>query len=101
MPHEGEQALGRPAELPGQVPRATFRRERGDGLLLTERGDAVVVVGQEPAIVGERELSVVDRHLAAPGGRLGTQVHQLIRAFRKKLIRSKCRSSQGVPGSNE
>jgi hypothetical protein len=28
-------------------------------------------------------------------------VHQLIRAFRKKLIRSKCRSSQGVPGSNE
>ncbi len=81
MPHEGEQALGRPAELPGQVPRATFRRER-DGLLLTERGDAVVVVGQEPAIVGERELSVVDRHLAAPGGDLGTQVHQLIRAHR-------------------
>ena len=78
MPHEGEQALGRPAELPGQVPRATFRRER-DGLLLTERGDAVVVVGQEPAIVGERELAVVDRHLAAPGGHLGTQVQQLVR----------------------
>lgn len=81
VPHEGEQAFGRPAELPGQVPRATFRRER-DGLLLTKRGDAVVVVGQEPAIVGERELAVVDRHLAAPGGRLGTQVHQLIRAHR-------------------
>ena len=81
MPHEGEQALGRPAELPGQVPRATFRRER-DGLLLTKRGDAVVVVGQEPAIVGERELSVVDRHLAVPGGDLGTQVRQLIRAHR-------------------
>jgi hypothetical protein len=81
VPHEGEQALGRPAELPGQVPRATFRRER-DGLLLTERGDAVVVVGQEPAIVGERELSVVDRHLAVPGGDLGTQVRQLIRAHR-------------------
>ena len=81
VPHEGEQALGRPAELPGQVPRATFRRER-DGLLLTKRGDAVVVVGQEPAIVGERELSVVDRHLAVPGGDLGTQVRQLIRAHR-------------------
>ena len=81
VPHEGEQAFGRPAELPGQVPRATFRRER-DGLLLTKRGDAVVVVGQEPAIVGERELAVVDRHLAAPGGRLGTQVRQLIRAHR-------------------
>jgi len=49
---------------------------------LTERGDAVVVVGQEPAIVGERELSVVDRHLAVPGGDLGTQVRQLIRAHR-------------------
>jgi len=81
VPHEGEQAFGRPAELPGQVPRATFRRER-DGLLLTKRGDAVVVVGQEPAIVGERELSVVDRHLAVPGGDLGTQVRQLIRAHR-------------------
>jgi len=64
VPHEGEQALGRLAELTGQVPRATFRRERGDGLPLTERGDAVVVVGQEPAIVGERELSVVDRRRA-------------------------------------
>ena len=41
--------LGRAAEFSGLVPRLSFSGER-DGLLLTERGDAVVVVGQEPAI---------------------------------------------------
>src|SRR5262249_28459775 len=48
-------ALRMPAKFPGQVPRVAFRRERY-GLLPTERGDALVVVGQETAIVGEGEF---------------------------------------------
>jgi hypothetical protein len=48
----GPDALGRPPEFACQVPRVTFRAER-DRLLLAERGDAVVVLGKELAIVGE------------------------------------------------
>src|SRR4051812_20516480 len=67
------------AKLACLIPRLALRRER-NGLLLTERGDAGVVVGQELLIVGERELSIVDRDVATPRSHLGTQVQQLVGA---------------------